>query len=252
MSITVVTPASASSAKPSVAPSRTVSRFRITACDFQTRCSHGSSGRSSTSPRNRLSAAWQCVLMSPGITSMPRASISSRAPVPISSAGPTRVIRPSVTATAASRSTAPLARAVTTSALVMIRSAVIVVPARPRHGVAWAIPAVNRRPWRGWIVMPDWLIPGPFPPEFATAERCFMTELMNLDASPEVSLALARVAPGVTTRLHAVAGTIERYVILRGEGIVEIDGRAAPVRPGDVVVIPRGAATHFQCRAHRS
>jgi mannose-6-phosphate isomerase-like protein (cupin superfamily) len=100
-------------------------------------------------------------------------------------------------------------------------------------------------------VMPDWLIPGPFPPEFATAERCFMTELMNLDASPEVSLALARVAPGVTTRLHAVAGTIERYVILRGEGIVEIDGRAAPVRPGDVVVI-RGAATHFQCRAHRS
>ena len=41
----------------------------------------------------------------------------------------------------------------------------------------------------------------------------------------------------MTTRLHAVAGTIERYVILRGEGIVEIDGRAAPVRPGDRVVI---------------
>ena len=87
---------------------------------------------------------------------------------------------------------------------------------------------------------PDWLVPGPFPPEFPTAERCFITELMNLDASPEVSLALARVAPGVTTRLHAVAATVERYVILKGEGIVEIDGRTAPVRPGDRVVIPAG------------
>ena len=78
MSITVVTPPSSSSAKPSVAPSRTVSRFRIAPSAFQTVCSHGSSGRSSTSPRNRLSPAWQCVLISPGISSMPRASITSR------------------------------------------------------------------------------------------------------------------------------------------------------------------------------
>lgn len=88
--------------------------------------------------------------------------------------------------------------------------------------------------------MPPWLVPGPFPPEFTTDERCSITELLNVDASPEASLALARVAPGVTTRLHAVAGTVERYVILSGTGVVEIDGVAARVGPGDRVVIPAG------------
>jgi mannose-6-phosphate isomerase-like protein (cupin superfamily) len=88
--------------------------------------------------------------------------------------------------------------------------------------------------------MPDWLLPGPFPPAFATDERCTITELLNDPACPEASLALARVEPGVTTRLHAVAGTIERYVILSGEGIVEVGGESACVRPGDRVLIPAG------------
>jgi hypothetical protein len=88
--------------------------------------------------------------------------------------------------------------------------------------------------------MPDWLLPGPFPPAFATDERCTITELLNDPACPEASLALARVEPGVTTRLHAVAGTIERYVILSGKGIVEVGGESARVRPGDRVLIPAG------------
>lgn len=88
--------------------------------------------------------------------------------------------------------------------------------------------------------MPPWLVPGPFPAEFMTDERCSITELLNLPESPDASLALARVAPGVTTRLHAVTGTREVYVILSGTGIVEVDGRAAPVSPGDRVVIPAG------------
>ncbi len=88
--------------------------------------------------------------------------------------------------------------------------------------------------------MPDWLLPGPIPPEFATDERCTITELLNDPACPEVSLALARVAPGVTTRLHAVDGTVERYIILSGTGLVEIDGETAPVAPGDRVLIPAG------------
>jgi mannose-6-phosphate isomerase-like protein (cupin superfamily) len=89
--------------------------------------------------------------------------------------------------------------------------------------------------------MPPWLVPGPFPPAFDTAERCTITEILNLPESPEASLALARVAPGVTTRLHAVAGTVERYVILRGQGIVEVAGVTAPVSAGDRVLIPAGA-----------
>jgi len=89
--------------------------------------------------------------------------------------------------------------------------------------------------------MPPWLIPGPFQAEFHTDERCFITELLNLPESPEASLAVARVPPGVSTRLHAVRGTVERYVVVSGEGVAEVDGLTATVGPGDRVIIPAGA-----------
>jgi orotidine-5'-phosphate decarboxylase len=89
--------------------------------------------------------------------------------------------------------------------------------------------------------MPDWLIPGPPPPPFATEERCTIVETVNHGACPEASLARAEVAPGVTTRLHAVVGTREVYVVRAGRGRVEVDGAVADVGPGDRVVIPPGA-----------
>ena len=75
--------------------------------------------------------------------------------------------------------------------------------------------------------------------EFHTAEGCFINELSNTPDDPAVSIARARVAPGVTTRWHRVNGIAERYVILEGTGRVEI-GSLAPqeVGPGDVVLIP--------------
>jgi mannose-6-phosphate isomerase-like protein (cupin superfamily) len=88
--------------------------------------------------------------------------------------------------------------------------------------------------------MPSWFVPGPFPAAFHTDERCTITELLNLAESPEASLALAVVAPGVTTRLHAIEGIVERYVMLRGRGIVEIGGLPHPVGPGDRVLIAAG------------
>lgn len=46
---------------------------------------------------------------------------------------------------------------------------------------------------------------------------------------------------GVTTKLHGVQGTVERYVIFVGDGIVKIgDEPAVHVKPLDVVVIPAG------------
>jgi mannose-6-phosphate isomerase-like protein (cupin superfamily) len=87
---------------------------------------------------------------------------------------------------------------------------------------------------------PDWLIPGPFPAEFPTGERCRITELLNDPACPEVSLALARVAPGVATRLHALDGIAERYVILSGRGRVEVGGTSRDVAAGDRVLIAPG------------
>lgn len=77
--------------------------------------------------------------------------------------------------------------------------------------------------------------------EFDTAERCAIAELSNSDRDHALSIARARVAPGVTTRWHRLDGIVERYVILEGCGEVEV-GELPPtaVGPGDVVLIPAG------------
>ena len=75
--------------------------------------------------------------------------------------------------------------------------------------------------------------------EFATSERCLIVEVSNSEDDPHVSIARARVAPGVVTRWHRVAGTAERYVILEGTGRVEVgDDVCEVVTAGDVVLIP--------------
>jgi mannose-6-phosphate isomerase-like protein (cupin superfamily) len=94
---------------------------------------------------------------------------------------------------------------------------------------------------------PSWLLPGPPPAPFATEERCVITEIHNDPAFPAASLALAEVAHGVTTRLHAVEGTLEVYIIVSGRGRAEVDGVAAEVGPGDRVVIPPGAPQRIAC-----
>lgn len=75
--------------------------------------------------------------------------------------------------------------------------------------------------------------------EYFFEEGCFITELVNSPDDPALSIARARVEPGSTTRLHALHGVTERYVILEGEGIVEA-GDLPPqrVEAGDVVLIP--------------
>jgi len=89
---------------------------------------------------------------------------------------------------------------------------------------------------------PEWLHPPDPAGAFATAERCTIEELWNDAGSPATSLARARVAPGVTTQLHALQGVSEVYVIEAGTGLVEVAGATAPVGPGDRVAIPAGAA----------
>lgn len=75
--------------------------------------------------------------------------------------------------------------------------------------------------------------------EYYFVEGCFITEVSNSDDDPEVSIARARVEPGVTTRWHRLVGTTERYVILEGQGRVEIDDLSPRnVAAGDVVIIP--------------
>ncbi|WP_336066207.1 cupin domain-containing protein [Nitratireductor rhodophyticola] len=89
---------------------------------------------------------------------------------------------------------------------------------------------------------PLWFIENTGQAEFWTEERCYITELMNTPASPETSLAIARVEPGVTTQLHSLTGICERYVVRKGEGVVEIEGVRQALAVGDQAIIPAGAA----------
>jgi mannose-6-phosphate isomerase-like protein (cupin superfamily) len=75
--------------------------------------------------------------------------------------------------------------------------------------------------------------------EFFTDELCYILETWNREDDPDVSVARARVEPGVTTRRHRLAGIAERYLILSGSGRVEVEGiPAQSVGPGDLIYIP--------------
>ena len=78
--------------------------------------------------------------------------------------------------------------------------------------------------------------------ESLTRERCFIRENWNNSGDGSVSIARARVEPGVTTVLHYLDGVDERYIIASGRGLVELaDLPQTEVTEGDVVIIPAGA-----------
>lgn len=79
--------------------------------------------------------------------------------------------------------------------------------------------------------------------EFETPERCFITEQLNRETDPDLSIARARVDPDVTTAWHKLADTDERYLIVSGTGRMELEGHEpADVVGGDIVCIPANAA----------
>lgn len=75
--------------------------------------------------------------------------------------------------------------------------------------------------------------------EYYFDEGCHILEIANTPDTPEISIARARVEPGVTTRWHRLKNITERYVICGGRGRVEV-GNLPPreVGPHDVVEIP--------------
>jgi len=83
------------------------------------------------------------------------------------------------------------------------------------------------------------------------AEGCFITEWWNAPHDAEVSVARARVKPGVTTRWHCLRNTTERYLILEGRGRVEVgDGPPEAVGPGAGVLIPPGVRQRITNTGH--
>ena len=76
--------------------------------------------------------------------------------------------------------------------------------------------------------------------EVFTRENCHITELLNDDLIPNLSLATARVEPNITTELH-VLDVDEAYYILKGQGNMQIDGQSTGmVGVGNVVFISKG------------
>jgi mannose-6-phosphate isomerase-like protein (cupin superfamily) len=83
--------------------------------------------------------------------------------------------------------------------------------------------------------------------EKPTPEGCSILEYWNDESDSVLSIARARVPPGVTTQLHRVRGLIERYLIIAGTGVVTIgDDKSERVAPGDVVIIPPGIAQKIE------
>ncbi|MBW2248674.1 MAG: cupin domain-containing protein, partial [Deltaproteobacteria bacterium] len=72
-----------------------------------------------------------------------------------------------------------------------------------------------------------------------TKERCYIVETANDSGDELVSISRARVEPGVTTAWHKLKRVTERYIIISGQGRVEInDLDPMDVFEGDVVRIP--------------
>lgn len=76
--------------------------------------------------------------------------------------------------------------------------------------------------------------------EFMTPEGCAILESWNDQSDGAVSIARARVEPGVTTQLHRL-DVDERYIVLEGRGVARVgELKEAEVHPGDIVLIPAG------------
>ena len=48
--------------------------------------------------------------------------------------------------------------------------------------------------------------------EFLTHERCSIIEILNTDTVKDISIAQARVKPGITTELHSLYGDEFYYI----------------------------------------
>ncbi len=75
--------------------------------------------------------------------------------------------------------------------------------------------------------------------EFLTSECCFIAENWGSADDKKVSIARARVKPGITTKAHHLEGVQEIYLITKGKGKVYIQGlEPTEVKEGDTVIIP--------------
>ena len=82
---------------------------------------------------------------------------------------------------------------------------------------------------------------------FYTPEKCYITELINMETIPSFSIAEARVAPGVITEIHKLKDTDEVYYILSGKGEMEVGGKLYGImEEKDIVFIPMNSTQRIR------
>ncbi len=79
---------------------------------------------------------------------------------------------------------------------------------------------------------------------YTTLDGSEIYELMHprIQGNSHQSLAMARVLPGQSTRLHKHLVSEELYHVLAGAGLMTLDGDVFSVRPGDTICIAPGQA----------
>ena len=78
---------------------------------------------------------------------------------------------------------------------------------------------------------------------FITKDGSTIRSLLDLSNAPvkHQSLAAATVPTGTTTQRHYHKLSEEFYYVLRGKGMMEVDGVEKQVGPGDAILIPAGS-----------
>ena len=77
---------------------------------------------------------------------------------------------------------------------------------------------------------------------FTTKDGSTIRELLGAEhGARNQTLAEAWLEPGQATERHYHSVTEELYVLLDGEGEMEVDGERRRVGPGDAILIPPGA-----------
>ena len=77
---------------------------------------------------------------------------------------------------------------------------------------------------------------------FTTKDGSTIRELLGTQhGAANQSLAEATLEPGQATQRHYHAHSEELYVLLEGEGEMEVDGTRSRVGPGDAILIPPGS-----------
>ncbi|MCH8474723.1 MAG: cupin domain-containing protein [Opitutales bacterium] len=74
-------------------------------------------------------------------------------------------------------------------------------------------------------------------PEYYFKEGCYISEWWNSPADPDCSIARVRLPSGETTLPHILRNTVERYVLLEGEGLFRSGGKKEALGVGDVIWI---------------